>query len=65
MLPSYNKSFLFLKLVNGLRRIRYHRLSKVLIFIELQLNIGGTKAKENQLVKTTLIQRLVFSIREL
>ena len=65
MLPSYNQSLLYLRLVNGLRRIRYHRLSKVLISIKLQLNIGGSKAKEKQLVKATLIQQLVFSTREL
>ena len=65
MLPSYNQSLLYLRLVNGLRRIRYHRLSKVLISIKLQLNIGDSKAKEKQLVKATLIQQLVFSTREL
>ena len=65
MLPSYNQSLLYLRLVNGLKRIRYHRLSKVLISIKLQLNIGGSKAKEKQLVKATLIQQLVFSTREL
>ena len=65
MLPSYNQSLLYLRLVNGLRRIRYHRLSKVLISIKLQLNIGGSKAKEKQLVKATLIQQLGFSTREL
>ena len=65
MLPSYNQSLLYLRLVNGLRRIRYHRLSKVLISIKLQLNIGGSKEKEKQLVKATLIQQLGFSTREL